>query len=294
MVRSIYESRKVDLTILHFFGGSDAGEIVDESRKAEVPYAVLNHFSNDRFLNLAIRKHVAHASGVSGVSGIQVPRYLGAAFCDLSDGIDVAFFESSNGNAQSLPSQRPLVLLPARIVRSKGHLDLVKAIASLRDRGVSCDVAFVGRSSTPAFDRELRQAISTVHLEDRVHFLGELSVDCLRDWYKTASVVAFPTHHHEGLPRVILEAQAMRVPVVAYSTGGTSGGMISGKTGFLLDTGDVHGLAAKIQQILQNNILRSTMGLEGEKLVRRRFSLKALAERHEEFYLRTISRVSNY
>ena len=65
-VRSIYSTRKVDLTMLHFFGGSDAGEIIDESRTAKVPYAVLNHFSNDRFLNLAIRKHIVHASGISG------------------------------------------------------------------------------------------------------------------------------------------------------------------------------------------------------------------------------------
>jgi glycosyltransferase involved in cell wall biosynthesis len=289
-VRAIYQERDVDLTMLHFFGGSDAEEIIDESRNANVPFALLNHFANDRFLNLAIRKHVMRASGISGVSGTQVPSYLKAKFCDLSDGIDVEFFVATKGKVRSLPSQLPLVLLPARIVRSKGHLDLVKAVAMLRDGGIGCNVGFAGRSGTPDFDCELRREISAARLEDCIHFLGELSVEGLRDWYKTASVVAFPTYHHEGLPRVLLEAQAMRVPVVAYSTGGTSGGMISDKTGFLLKTGDIQGLADNLRILLKDHLLRSTMGLEGEKLVRQRFSLKSLAERHEEFYLRVMSK----
>jgi glycosyltransferase involved in cell wall biosynthesis len=289
-VRSIYQRRKVDLAMLHFFGGSDAGEIIDESLVAGIPYALLNHFSNDRFLNLAIRKHVMNASGVSGVSGILVPRYLNSEFCDLSDGIDVGFFQTANGDAQRLPLQLPLVLLPARIVRSKGHLDLIKAVAILKKGGLDCNVGFVGRAGTPDFDRELRNEVGVAQLNDRVHFLGELSVGGLRNWYKTATVVAFPTYHHEGLPRVLLEAQAMRVPVVAYSTGGTSGGMVAGKTGFLLETGDVDGLAAKLRIVLENNSLRAAMGIEGEKLVHAQFSLSALAERHERFYLRVISR----
>ncbi len=291
--RSIYSARKVDLTMLHFFGGSDAGEIIDESLDARVPYAVLNHFSNDRFLNLAIRKHVAQAAGVAGVSGIFVPHYLESDFCDLSDGIDVAFFQSAKGRVQPLPLPFPLVLLPARIVRSKGHLDLLRAVAMLRNGGLDVNVGFVGRSGTPDFDRELREEASKARLNERIHFLGELSIEELRNWYKTATVVAFPTYHHEGLPRVLLEAQAMGVPVVAYSTGGTAGGIIPERTGFLLKTGDVEGLARGLRKLLENSTLRSSMGIEGVRLVHSRFSLESLTERHEKFYLRVISEVSD-
>src|ERR1017187_9959640 len=119
-------------------------------------------------------------------------------------------------------------------------------------------------------------------------FLGDLGLEDLRDWYAASSVVALPTYHHEGLPRVIIEAQAMETPVVAYATGGVPDAIVTGTTGLLVPTGDVAGLTKRLCELLSSSELRSSMAARGRQAAEQYFSMGALAERHEAFYLRII------
>lgn len=284
----MFRTRRVDLVMMHYFGGADADEVVNEARKAKVPYAVLNHYSNDRFLHLAIRKHVLSASGVAGVNGLGLPRHVRHGFANLSDGIDTQFFRRENARPLENPPAQPVILLPARVVREKGQLDLVRAAAELRRSGVECCLAFAGRVDSSGFVTELHQAMAQAGMTGQVHFLGNLGLEALRNWYAASAIVALPTYHHEGLPRIVLEAQAMGVPVVAYSTGGVADGIASGRTGFLLRTGDIAGLADRLRELLASSSRRAAMGICGREAAETRFSLAALAERHERFYAQVI------
>ena len=280
----------VDLAMLHFFGGADAEEVINEIRLAHVPVAMLNHYSNDRFLHLAIRKHTMLAQGLAGVNGLGLPRYLHGGFANLSDGIDTDFFRRDKAQPLTEPPSSPLILLPARVVREKGPLDLVRAVASLRRSGLDSCIAFAGRVDSSLFLDELHRTIEKFGMRSNVLFLGALGLEELRNWYAASAVVALPTSHHEGLPRVILEAQSMGVPVVAYAMGGVAEGIENGKTGYLLKKGDIFGLAGRLHDLLASTSLREAMGLNGREAAERRFSLSALAERHEQFYLQVMSR----
>jgi glycosyltransferase involved in cell wall biosynthesis len=229
------------------------------------------------------------ADGVAGVNGLQVPRYLERRFVKLSDGIDTKFF--SRAEARTIPDMpaEPIVLLPARVIREKGQLDLVRAAASLRDLGVKCSIVFAGRVGTQEFLNELRNEASRAGLTDSTRFLGAVSVEALRDWYAASSLVAFPTYHHEGLPRVIIESQAMGTPVVAYATGGVPDAIVTGTTGLLVPTGDITGLTKRLCELLSSKELRLSIAARGRQAAEQNFSLDALAERHEAFYLRIIA-----
>jgi len=193
-------SRRIDLVVLHFFGGSDAEEVINETKKSGVPLAVLNHYSNDRFLHLAIRKHAMLANGIAGVNGLDLPPYVRRRFANLSDGIDTEFFRRENARPPAdLPAQ-PVILLPARVVREKGQLDLVRAVASLRQSGVECGIAFAGRADSSGFVEELRREIAQAGMTRCVHFLGVLSVEELRNWYAASAIVAFL--HRRQIPVV--------------------------------------------------------------------------------------------
>jgi glycosyltransferase involved in cell wall biosynthesis len=279
--------------MMHFFGGSDADEVIQEARAHRVPIALENHFSNDRFLHLSIRKHVIQADGVAGMNGLDVPRYVARRFCNLADGIDISFFNRAHATLPDHPPTSPLIFLPSRIVRPKGQLDVVRAAARLRSQGVDLAVAFAGRVESPAFFQELQREIKDLGLEAKVHFLGELNTLGLRTWYAASAVLAFPTYHHEGLGRIIVEAQAMEVPVVAYHTGGVPEGLVEGKTGFLVPTGDVAALADKIGLLLNDSQRRRAMGEAGRQFVSERYSLEALASRHEAFYLSVIQQAAS-
>jgi glycosyltransferase involved in cell wall biosynthesis len=285
----MFRSRHVDLVMLHFFGGADADEVVVEAGKAHVPFAVLNHYSNDRFLHLAIRKHAMCAQGVAGVNGLELPRYVRNGFVNLSDGIDTEFFRRAKAHPLQNPASQPIILLPARVVREKGQMDLVRALASLRNSSVDCCIAFAGRVDASGFGDELRRKIAQSNLIERVHFLGNLTVEELRDWYAASAIVAFPTYHHEGLGRVIVEAQAMGTPVVAYATGGVPEGIEQGRTGYLVPTGDIAGLTVRLRELLSSPSLRASMESAGRVAAESRFSLAALADRHERFYAQVIA-----
>lgn len=285
----LFRTSRVGLVIFHYFGGADAEEVLFAARKAGVPTALLNHYSNDRFLHLAIRKHVMLADAVAGVNGLEVPAYVRGGFTNLSDGIDTGFFHCKNARPLKDRPPQPIILLPARVVREKGQMDLVRALAKLAAEGAAGCLAFAGRVDSSDYVDELRCAIARSGLSHRVHFLGNLTMEDLRDWYAASAVVALPTYHHEGLGRVNVEAQAMGIPVVAYATGGVAEGILEGQTGFLLRTGDVAGLTNRLRELLASPSLRAAMGSCGRMLVEEKFSLAALADRHERFYARILA-----
>ena len=283
------QSQHLDLAVLHHCGGLDADEVITELRDARVPFAVVNHFSNERFRHLSVRKHVMLAAGVASVSGIGIPTYLRGRVTNVSDGIDTHFFSRAEAHPLARPPTEPVLLLPARIVREKGQIDLIRAAAALRSGGVNCCAALAGRVDSDAFAHELRRVIVTHNLTDHVHLLGNLSPAELRDWYAASTVLVLPTYHDEGLPRIILEALAMELPVTAYATGGIADGVADNVTGFLLKTGDLTGLTARLRDLLLSSPLRSALGAAARHVAETQFSLHQLANRHTTFYASLIS-----
>lgn len=289
----VFQSNRIDFVALHFFGTADAEDVIDEAKKSAVPFALINHYSNDRLNALSVRRHVMSANAIAGVNGLNIPRYIGGRLVNLSDGIDIEFFQRARAQVVKVPSPRPVILLPARVVREKGQIDLIHAAALLHRDGIECNLAFAGRTDSSEFVAELHRIIEHNKMNGHVQFLGELDAGKLRDWYAASSVVALPTYHDEGLPRVIIEAQAMSVPVVAYAAGGVPDGITDGRTGFILRTGDVHGLANRLRELLLSPSLREKMGNSGREMVENHFSLTALAERHERFYNKVMGEVKS-
>lgn len=293
LVRGILSERRVDLVVLHSVGGSDAAEIIQEARKASVPFAVQLHFANERFMHSAVREQIRFASGVSGVSDVRLPRYLKGKFANLGTAVDTSLFDRSQAAPLPRPLSGPTLFLPARIVPEKGHMDMVKVARMLSQMGVVVNVVFAGRADQPGFEADLRRKISDFGLEKQFHFVGMLDQVQLRDWYAASHVLAFPTYHQEGLPRILLEAQSMRLPVVVYDSGGSRAGLIDGETGWVVRPGDLAAFASKVRDLVVDADLRRGFGDAGRLNVERNFGLQALAGRHEGFCLRTLAKTSN-
>ena len=226
-----------------------------------------------------------------GVSARNVPRLLRPRFVNVSDAVDVLYFEPAL--ARHLDRREGgLVLLPARIVHGKGHHDLLMSARDLALKGLHITLAFAGPVDVGAesLRADLLQRIASLELGDRVSVLGQLAPDELRDWYAASDVVVLPSYH-EGLGKVLLEAQAMGRPVVAYASGGIPDVVLNGRTGLLVRTGDRHALTSALEHLLTHPAARRSMGVAGREFVVRDFSIAALLERHEQFYdeLRTQS-----
>src|ERR1022692_1174854 len=266
-VRELLDRFKPDIIMLHSIGGRDADEIIRHAKRRGIPVVLQLHYANERYAHFSIRCQVVRASGVSGVSDLRVPAYLRNRFSNLLTGLSLAEFTPRSilpGESSSTP---PALLLPARIVPSKGHEDLVKAAAYLRDRGISFQIIFCGRLDDVAFAAHLRTTIAKHKLEKEIAFRGLLSQSEMRECYASCAILAFPTYHFEGLPRVVLEAQAMALPAVVYDSGGTAAALTDGVSGFVLRRGDITGLAKRLQQLLLDPVLRREMGRQGRAIL---------------------------
>jgi glycosyltransferase involved in cell wall biosynthesis len=287
--RELLERFNVNLVVLHSSGGADVSEMITEANRADIPVAILHHFANDRLAGLSMRQQTANAAGVAGVCGKNVPDYLQSRFSNVSDGVDTDFFRADKAAPLPKNYSAPILLLPARITPSKGQIDLLKVASLLKQRGILATVIFAGRVDSPAFEKELRLMAEREGVTGQVEFAGQLDAKQLRDWYAAARVLVFPTSHHEGLPRILMECQAMGLPPVVYDIGGTSEGLVDRRTGFLIPPGDVRRMTDAIESLVKNDSLRAEMSQAGRRFVEEHFSLRSLARRHEDFYLNVLA-----
>jgi glycosyltransferase involved in cell wall biosynthesis len=282
----LLDEYSVDLVALHWLS-YDVGTLVSNAVKRRIPYLVINHFDNRRLSAASTLRWVRKAAAVGGVSNQNVPRELEDIYVNLSDATDTDFFSPSRAKPVSRP-EGFVVLLPGRLVAGKGHNDLLCAVKSLVQKDMNISVVFVGAVESELLLAGLEKKVSLLGMQDRVLFLGQLTAEGLRDWYAASDVVVLPSSS-EGLGRVLLEAQAMKKPVIAYHCSGIPEAMLANKTGYLVKTGDYAALGERLNHLINNPNERFTMGRLGREFVVTRFSVSSLIERHEQFYSKVLS-----
>jgi glycosyltransferase involved in cell wall biosynthesis len=94
------------------------------------------------------------------------------------------------------------------------------------------------------------------------------------------------TSHSEGLPNVLLEAQAAEVPAVCTSVGGIPEVLSDGRNGFLVPDGDAAALAEKTLLLLRSEKLRREMGHSGREVVAGQFSFEAQSRQYQALFQR--------
>lgn len=88
----------------------------------------------------------------------------------------------------------------------------------------------------------------------------------------------------EGLPRVIPQALAMKVPVVANRVDGTAEAIRDGETGFLCEPGDLRCLSDRCLTLLRDPLLRLKMGHLGREYVLKEFDLHYMVDQIADLY----------
>jgi glycosyltransferase involved in cell wall biosynthesis len=88
----------------------------------------------------------------------------------------------------------------------------------------------------------------------------------------------------EGLPRVIPQAMAMQVPVVATHVGGSAEAILHGETGYQCNYGDLDDLAAHCLKLLQDERLRTEMGQRGRRYAIQEFDVHRMTQQMMALY----------
>ena len=216
----------------------------------------------------ALREKVADAAFVVAISDYcqaQIRRWSDPADWRKIHVIRCAVGREAFGATAPASSLSRTLLSIGRLTAQKGQLLLLEAMARLRDGGIHAHLILAG-------DGELRQALEQAirdhGLEDRVTITGWIAEPQVRQLLSTARVLVQPSFA-EGLPVVVMEAFAMRRPVIATYVAGVPELVRPGENGWLVPAGNVAELtAAMIAALDTSDEELDRMGRSGEQRVR--------------------------
>lgn len=155
--------------------------------------------------------------------------------------------------ATPAPLDTKTVVAVGRYSHQKGLERLISAWAMVKKNGWRLWLVGDGDKR-----EQLEKQIDTLGLQDSVQ-LGRVESD-MDTVYKSASIVALSSRY-EGLPMVLLEAQAFGVPLVSFDCKcGPREIIEDGKTGLIVPEGDIEALAKALERLMENDELRKEMG----------------------------------
>ncbi len=145
----------------------------------------------------------------------------------------------------------------------KGVPILIEAFANLRDSHPDAKLILIGDGpERPVIEDRARD----LELDNQVTFAGFRNQAEVADALGDADVFALPSFA-EGVPVVLMEAMASRVPVVATRVAGVGELVEDGHSGLTVPPGDVASLARALDQLLRDPDLRASLGEAGRKKV---------------------------
>jgi glycosyltransferase involved in cell wall biosynthesis len=202
----------------------------------------------------------------------------------IRSGVDLQRLRGAAGGRRvrrelGLAEAQPLVLAVACLKPQKAPLDLVRAAALVARAVPQARFALAGDGELRG---EVESALRAAGLGGRFHLLGWR--DDVPDLLAAADLLLH-TARWEGLPRVIPEALAAGVPVVATDVDGAREVVEEGVNGHLCRAGDAAALAERTVSLLGDPERRRRMGEAGRRSVGE-FDIGDMVRRQEELYLK--------
>ena len=197
-------------------------------------------------------------------------------------GVDLKQFTYS-----SEPSGIPIVMYAGRILWDKGIGELIEASRLLSDRDLQFRIVLVG---SPDPDNPKSISDSQIYRwveEGIIEWWGHR--EDMPQVLAQSSIIVLPSYR-EGLPKILLEAGALGRPAVATDVTGCRDVIKNGENGFLVPLRDVSKLADSIEKLLENEDLRTEMGLRGRKIVEVNYSIDRIIDETLSVYQAMLGR----
>lgn len=178
-----------------------------------------------------------------------------------------------------------LLVTVGRMMAVKGFRHVVMAVAALRQRYPDLTYLIVAKREEPEA-LLLDALVKELSLEGRIIVHPPVDnrelpkiLQAADIFVLTSEPVYCPFYQEEGLPRVIPEASACEIPVIASTTGGLPEGVRDGQTGFIVPNGDQEALKRSICTLLDDPEKAREMGRKGRKFVLEQFSDTSMTAR---------------
>lgn len=201
---------------------------------------------------------------------------------DIENPVDDSFF--------GLPrvSRSGRVLYCGMVTNLKNVGGLIRGIARTVKTCPEVHLRIAGAETEPEYAEKCRRLAVELGIDDRVSFLGPLTVRALQEEMSAASCLALCSFQ-ENAPMVIAEAMAAGLPVVASRVGGVPYMVADGRTGRLVEPDSPESISAGLASVLAGES-QVDMSAASVALAKQRFRASAVAQRTLEVYRAVLSR----
>lgn len=179
-----------------------------------------------------------------------------------------------------------VILTAARLVRRKGHTQVIRVLSELRERYPNLVYVMTGDGE---YRRELEALAERYGVADRVRITGYVSQEELQQLYSRAEVYISPSLEEEGdvegFGIAFVEASAYGKPVIAGRSGGVTDAVAHERTGFLVDPNDVGEIKRMLVALLDEKALRERLAHAARTWALTKFGLKSQSEKLKEVIL---------
>ncbi len=209
----------------------------------------------------------------------------------IGNGVDINFFKKEVLSDVQFAKKRALFGLPedgivvtcvARMNKEKGIFDLLRAAEIVTNKNKFVHFLFVGgifRGNKPnaISEKFIKGYFKENPLRKKtIHFMGTRTD--VKDILSISDIFVLPSYR-EGMPRSIIEAMAMELPVIATNIRGSREEVVDGETGILVPVGDVNALSNAIIKLAKNPKLRKEMGKRGRERAEKYFDEEKVIEK---------------
>jgi len=177
-----------------------------------------------------------------------------------------------------IPVDAPFLCSLGNLRSIKGHPSIIEASRSILKEFPQAVFVMIGEDWTNGKIVSLAKRLNVI---DQFRFIG-FHDDPIRI-LRVANLLLHPSVS-EGLPRAILEAMSIGLPVIASEVGGIPEVIENGVNGFLIAQGDIKSLAEKTKELLSNPALCKQLAKNAQHTIRERFSLKSMIFNFESLY----------
>lgn len=200
----------------------------------------------------------------------------------IHNGIDMDRFNPGKADREAVRKElgispdEKVIGTAARLCPEKGLFELLYAFSRIVRKYPNVRLLIVGEGQSKAGLRALAEELS---FSDRVIFTG-LRYDMER-MYSAMDVFVLSSIWDEPFGLVVIEAMAMKKPVIATSVGGIVEIIENGHNGILVPRKDINALSDAISRLMEDNEFSDKIALEGFKTVQRNFSSSIMAEKFQ-------------
>ena len=177
-----------------------------------------------------------------------------------------------------------LVMMISRLIRPKGVMDFALAAEAVQGRYPNVHFILVGPDDNESVDAlspdELARLKKTVSWLGVRRDISELLV--------ITDIFVFPTFYREGVPRVLLEAASMGLPIVATRVPGCTEVVRHQVNGFLVSPRDVDALAEHIGILIEQPLMREGFGNISRQRAIAKFDVSVIANQTASIYKRVL------